>query len=577
MLKRIRCNKFAPPYQDITLNADLNIILGDDIGSSAIGKTAFLNVIDYVFGGDAYYSGDIQKNVGLHTIFFEFEFGEEHLYFCRETGNTLSVFLCDDQWHYREEIDLPQYRRMLSEQYGCLSGHYDLPAVMAHFFRIYGHGNTLETAPYRCSIHEDDKKAIDFLMSIFGYAGVNTAITEKAKELGVRLSQLEKKSETQDAQDEQTFADNLQKIESLTERYTTLMSDSEDYQFGYLGFSASQSDPVSEKLNKLREEVRKLTDARDGFQAQIDSIKGVQDTDVTTLTTEFTGLKRFFPDVNISALADIETFHKRIREILQQEAQEQICEIQKLIDRYDTEIRSLKNRIHQTGLPRKMAVTTVSQCVEIKMQIERLQAENVEIEDRIQRRKERREAEQELAQLLKKRADAIENLQAAMNAEMKHLFDAVTGKQETSAPVLTISTDKAAAFEIPGNTSEGAAFKGLVIYDLAILNLCRNCTPALIHDSNILSRIEADNLAPILQQYKECGYQVFISFDKSKKASPEAQRILFESPVLQLAAGNGRELYGRSWSKVAVEDTPTTGESDKHKPAEGEENYGKNS
>lgn len=65
MLKRIRCDKFAPLYQDITLNAGLNVILGDDAGSSAIGKTAFLNVIDYVFGGDAYYSGDIQKNVGL--------------------------------------------------------------------------------------------------------------------------------------------------------------------------------------------------------------------------------------------------------------------------------------------------------------------------------------------------------------------------------------------------------------------------------------------------------------------------------------------------------------------------------
>lgn len=575
MLKRIKCDKFAPPYQDITLNAGLNVILGDDIGSSAIGKTAFLNVIDHVFGGDAYYSGDIQKNVGLHTIFFEFEFGDEHLYFYRETGNTLSVCLCDDQWHYREEIDLPQYRRMLAERYGCLSGHYDLQDVMAHFFRIYGHGNALETAPYRCSIHEDDKKAVDFLMSIFGYARVNVAITEKAKELGIRLNQLEKKAGTQDAQDEQTLAANLQKIESLTERYTVLMSDSEDYQFGYLGFAAPQSDPVTQKMNKLREEVRRLTDTRDSFQAQLDAIKGVQDTNVSTLTTEFNGLKRFFPDANISALADIETFHKRIREILNQEAQEQICEIQNLIDRYDAEINTLKNRIHQTGLTRKMAVTTVSQCIEIKMQIERLQTENIEIEERIQRRKERLEAEQELAQLLKKRTDAIESLQSSMNAEMKRLCDAITGKQETSAPVLAISADKVATFEIPGNTSEGAAFKGLVIYDLAILALSKNCTPALIHDSNILSRIEADNLSPILQQYKECGYQVFISFDKPRKASPEAQKILFDCPLLQLAAGNGRELYGHSWSKVEVKATLTTGENDK--PAEGEENNGKNS
>lgn len=575
MLKRIKCDKFAPSYQDITLDEGLNIILGDDTGSSAIGKTAFLNVIDYVFGGDAYYSGDIQKNVGLHSIFFEFEFGDEHLYFCRETGNTLSVFLCDDQWHYREEIELPQYRRMLAEKYGCLSGHFDLSDIMAHFFRIYGHGNALETAPYRCSIHEDEKKAIDFLMNVFGYARVNASIIEKAKELGVRLSQLEKKTDSQDTQDEQTLESNLQKIESLTERYNELMSDSEEYQFGYLGFSASKTDPVAEKLNRLRDEVRKLTITRDGFQAQIDAIKGVQDTNIATLTTEFAGLKRFFPNANIAVLTDIENFHKRIHEILNQEAQEQIDEIQKLIDRYDAEIRILKDRIQKAGLTRKMAVTTVSQCIEIKMQIEYLQAENTTIEERIQRRKERLEAEQELAQLLQKRTDAIENMQASLNKEMKQLYDAITGNQETSAPVITIKADKTASFECPGNTSEGAAFKGLVIYDLAVLTLCSHCTPALIHDSNILSRIEADNLAPILQQYKECGYQVFISFDKPQEASPEAQRILFEHPLLQLAAGNGRELYGRSWSKVEVKEKLTTGVN--VKPAEGEENNGKNS
>lgn len=317
MLKRIKCDKFAPSYQDITLDDGLNIILGDDAGSSAIGKTAFLNVIDYVFGGDAYYSGDIQKNVGLHSICFEFEFGDEHLYFCRETGNTLSVFLCDDQWHYREEIELPQYRRMLAEKYGCLSGHFDLPDIMAHFFRIYGHGNALETAPYRSSIHEDEKKAIGFLMNVFGYARVNASIIVKAKELGVRLSQLKKKTDSQDTQDEQTLESNLQKIESLTERYNELMSDSEEYQFGYLGFSASKTDPVAEKLNRLRDEVRKLTITRDGFQAQIDAIKGVQDTDIATLTTEFAGLKRFFPNANIAVLTDIENFHKRIHEIVQ--------------------------------------------------------------------------------------------------------------------------------------------------------------------------------------------------------------------------------------------------------------------
>ena len=574
MLKRLLCDKFAPQYRELVFNRGLNIVLGDDVGSSAIGKTAFLNVIDYIFGGDAYYSGDIQKNIGLHTIYFEFEFGDEHLYFYRDTGNTMSVFLCDDQWHFREEMELPHYKRLLAEKYGCLSGSYGLDDIIAHFFRIYGHGNALEAAPYRSSIHEDDKKAIDFLMCLMGQSAVNAALSEKAKELGLRVNQFEKKVAEQDHDDEQLLRENQEKIESLTERYNELMDENEGYQFGYLGFAEANNDPVKEKLNKLRDEVRRLIEARDRYQSQIETIQSVQETNVTSLTTEFERLKVFFPDSNIIELERVEHFHKRIREILQQEAQEQVDKIQRVIVRYDSEIEMLKKRIQETGLTRKMAVATMSQCVEIQMQIERLQAENSVIEENIQKREERLKAEQELAQLLKTRKAAIDTLQGQINTRMQELYDAITGKKETSAPVLTINEDKTASFETPGNTSEGSAFKGLVIYDLALLSLREHCTPALIHDSNILSRIEADYLAPILEQYRECGYQVFISMDKPKETSPEAQKILFDHPLLQLAAGGGRELYGRSWSKL--EQKQKSLYNDAH-PEEGEEANGKNS
>ena len=173
-----------------------------------------------------------------------------------------------------------------------------------------------------------------------------------------------------------------------------------------------------------------------------------------------------------------------------------------------------------------------------------------QIEENIAKREERLKAEQELAQLLRERKTAMQSMQDQINQRMRELYDTITGKKETSAPVLTINEDKTASFETPGNTSEGAAFKGLVIYDLALLSLSEHCTPALIHDSNILSRIEADYLAPILEQYRTCGYQVFASIDKPKETSPEAQRILFDHPLLQLAAGDGQELYGRSWSKL---------------------------
>ena len=74
----------------------------------------------------------------------------------------------------------------------------------------------------------------------FGKSAVNAALSEKAKELGLRVSQLEKKTAEQDHNDEQLLQENREKIESLTERYNDLMDENEDYQFGYLGFSEAE-------------------------------------------------------------------------------------------------------------------------------------------------------------------------------------------------------------------------------------------------------------------------------------------------------------------------------------------------
>jgi hypothetical protein len=69
MLKEIRCDKFAPNHQVIKLNEGLNTVLGSSSGTNAIGKSTFLWVIDYAFGGDRYYSmsDDIKKEIGPLT------------------------------------------------------------------------------------------------------------------------------------------------------------------------------------------------------------------------------------------------------------------------------------------------------------------------------------------------------------------------------------------------------------------------------------------------------------------------------------------------------------------------------
>ena len=73
MLVEIYCNEFS--QKTIKFKEGLNVVLGTNIGDNSIGKSTFMLIIDFVFGGDDYTNAkDILRNVKDHSIFFKFEF-----------------------------------------------------------------------------------------------------------------------------------------------------------------------------------------------------------------------------------------------------------------------------------------------------------------------------------------------------------------------------------------------------------------------------------------------------------------------------------------------------------------------
>ena len=71
MLHEICCDQF---YQkQIVFNPGLSVVLGTNTGDNSIGKSTFLLIVDYVFGGSTYAGAtDIIENVGPHDIYFSF-------------------------------------------------------------------------------------------------------------------------------------------------------------------------------------------------------------------------------------------------------------------------------------------------------------------------------------------------------------------------------------------------------------------------------------------------------------------------------------------------------------------------
>lgn len=545
MLKEIKCDKFAPDHHTIHFNSGLNTVLGSTGGSNAIGKSTFLWIIDYVFGGESYCSltGDIKKEIGSHTIYFKFEFDGQPYYFYRSTDDPKNVYQSDKEHHFIAKLSLEDYRRFLFQEYKIGLPSLSFSDITERFFRIYGRENTLEKYPLLVKPREQDEKAVDFLLKLFGHYKILISIRSMEEELGIKASQL--KNRQRQKVDIEKIESNKKAIESLKKRLQKLMKNSEEAQLAMFGFDTQTFERISAVQKDLNSFIRK----RNRLQSELNAIlSNIPDNKANT-ESEFNSLANFFPNANIKAFAEIEHFHVRIREILGEEMDQEINRLQPLIQEYDKEINRLNRKIEESGIAKEMSERVLSQCVNVSKSIDRLEEETSELVHQKELQDARAEAEQKLEKLLLQQSEKIGEIQDDINSRMELINRVVTEKQET-APLLYVSPQKDIIFETPGNTSEGTAFKSLVVYDLSILEL--RPVPAIIHDSNILKRIEDVHLEHILERYQSTKSQVFIAFDKADSTTENAHRILEETAILRLSDGN--ELFGRSWSKYKSND-----------------------
>ena len=114
------------------------------------------------------------------------------------------------------------------------------------------------------------------------------------------------------------------------------------------------------------------------------------------------------------------------------------------------------------------------------------------------------------------------------------------------APRLIFHEYNSYTFETPDDAGTGSNYKGMVLYDLAVLYL--TALPAIEHDSLILKNIGDGAIDGIMQIYARSQKQVFIAFDKQIAYKPTTQQLLESNCVLRLS-DNGCELYGESWNK----------------------------
>lgn len=593
MLYEIWSDKFRTGGMDgeirppIRFHVGLNAVLGTQTRSNSIGKSTFLMVIDFVFGGNDYLESNAHTFVGEHDIYFTFRFGDTLHRFCRKTIEKDIVYLCGtcsradeearleririhDEKVNAESEDVPalretdlnpyslttealtveDYCRWLFEQYGIRSEGITFRNIIGRYFRVYGRPNHDEHQPLHNTPKEASEKAITALQRLFGETQQIKDLkeNERAKKeerdayKAAQKYHLVRHITTKKALSEATGErDNLQA--ELTELLTKRDRETEQADLS----RSNEAATINRKLATLRRN-------RSRLQSQLEALRINIDGHTVVTPGDLGDLAHFFPTANIGELQSIEHFHQKLRSVLEAEMAEERRELQSSINLIEAEIRTLEEQLRSIGITTHLPTPFLKRHAELTMQIRDLDEqirsyqENKDVESAYKGAKDLLKAAQE---------KELPRIAGEINSQMTRISDAILGP-EREAPCLDLKDGKSYIFGTTTNFGTGNNYKNLIIYDLSILT--RTDLPAIIHDSFLITDIGDIPTGKIVKQYLEIaklGKQVFIALDKTQSYGPETDKDLNKNQVLYLSEG-GNELFGWSWDKKTIADTGTT-------------------
>ena len=332
------------------------------------------------------------------------------------------------------------------------------------------------------------------------------------------------------------YEDNISIIASLKQEKADLESSNNQ---------AVNSEEV-EKANQANALIIQMQDARrlanqrenDLHIIELNMSQGVYPTEA-----DLTSLREYFPEANLQKLIDIERFHNKIQTILQDELEAAKARLEEELKPLKQMIAYLEKQAEEIHPSIVFSKEFLAAYTHLDRRIHKLEDENEAFDTRNTLQNEKKQASDRLRLQME---TVLKVIETTINRHMSEISDYVSQGKD-NPPVLGIKEYNSYSFETPKDTGTGTNFKGMLIYDISILN--STALPALAHDSLLFANVSDDTIGQILALYaREKQKQIFIAFDRASKYDKMAQSIIRENTVLKLDADE-QALFGRKWGR----------------------------
>ena len=547
MLKEIRCDKFISNgviRDPIRFNRGLNTVLGSASGSNSIGKSTFLMIIDFVFGGNDYAEKtfDVLANVGPHTIQFCFEFDGQQYYFSRSPLYKNEGSKCDSNYKEAEIITLDAFRKFLHEKYQIKSREQSFRGAVGNYFRVYLRECCDEGHPLKSSDRAPDKDGILELIKLFDkYDAISAFIKEQkeAKDKETTYKNAISFHQISAPRTKSEYRANAKEIERLKVEIEEL---AEKSSAGLMDVDSV----VAKRIADIKGILSKLRRQRTRIKAQLASLSEEGQTK-KQIETNFSELLHYFPNVDTKTLDEVESFHAGLSAALAFEFKEKKKELEELLSISEEEIGKQENELRSVSTITDVSRAILDSYANAMQRYNNLMEANQHYDERQLLRQKVADIGEQISKVFKSELSVIAfDLNKLMDEYNRMVYH-----EDRSAPTINIQDESHYTFDTPNDRGTGSRYKGLILFDLAVLKL--TALPAVAHDSFMLKQIEDSVLEKLFEMNSKTEKQVFIAMDKETSYTERAQEILNDSVVLRLSP-DGNELFGRSWNKKAKED-----------------------
>lgn len=543
MLIEIYCDKFksnGKTRSPIRFENGLNIVEGADNGSNSIGKSTFLMIIDFCFGGNDYVNvlKDVEKNVGPHTIFFAFSFDKTY-HFARKTDEKDFVYISSPNYLLSDKkISIDKFCEFLREKYNIPILDLTFRSIVSRFMRIYNRQNLDEQLPLRAHENETEKNSLLEMIKLFN-------LFEPLKELHRISEEASEMDTTLGKAQEYKFIPkiNLTEFKANEKRIhelkleAELLADRSDR--GLLDLPAEKA----EQLARLKDQITALKRNRARFYNQLKAYKQDSEYEAVGLKSDFSELKEFFNNVNIENLREVEEFHRKISAILRKEIKISSQELWDNINSLNLSITELENELSEIHQTTNVSKVILKSYYTLEKEIESLQKANEFYLKKNELRKDALDKEKLLAE---KTNEQFATMTAKINSKMEQI-NSINYVNETHSPILTTPSTKKYNFETPDDQGTGCRFKGMITLDMAILSITP--LPIITHDSLMFVQMSYPRVERTFKLYSEVeNKQIFVAVDRTTNLNDEAKRIIDSHRRLYLSP-EGNELFGWYWGK----------------------------